>query len=60
MRQEGERRSCELFNVGNDPCEKHELSAEYPDKVRERSVLLDEECRLYRTGVRGDVDQSFY
>jgi arylsulfatase A-like enzyme len=35
----------ELFNMKNDPCEKQNLAADRPDRVRELTVLLEQQAQ---------------
>ena len=52
---DGDRRN-ELFNIAKDPYEEHEVAADYPERVRELSDMIDEERQLDGSSARDDVD----
>ncbi len=52
---EGSRKH-ELFNIADDPHERHELASEYPDKVKELAKMIEEERCLDNSSAREDVD----
>jgi arylsulfatase A-like enzyme len=48
-------RKLELFNIGGDPFEEHEISADYPDKVRELQELIVAEQQQDNSSARPEV-----
>jgi len=51
-----ENRTYELFNIAEDPYEEHELSDEYPEKVKELSEMIEQERQQDGSSAREDVD----
>ena len=49
-------REYELFNIGEDPYEEHELAKEYPDKVKDLAHMIEENRREDGSSARPDVD----
>lgn len=49
-------RTCELFNIADDPHEATELAAEYPARVAELVEMVEQERRNDNTSARADVD----
>ena len=49
-------RRMELFNIADDPYEKEEISADYPEKVVELNELIVAERRLDDSSKRPDMD----
>ena len=46
----------ELFNIADDPYEQHELTDEYPEKVKQLGAMIAEERMLDNSSARGDGD----
>jgi arylsulfatase A-like enzyme len=53
--QEGRRR-VQLFNIGEDPFEEHDVAADHPDRAGDLAGMIDEEGRQDGVSARTDVD----